>query len=255
MSEWVALVIAMAAVCAVVVIIVVVRERRVGEDDDPSETPDVIEYMSMMIGVVYAIVIGLAIAGVWESRSSAQGDALREAQALREVSARAQVFPAEVRDRIKSDVDAYITYVVTVEKPYMEENAELSDRGQELLDTLRRDVAGRAPENELENQAYQPILDRIATADEARQSRGQSTGPTMPGIVWFGLVTGAVVTVGMIFTLQIRRSGKELLLAGVFSALMAFLLFLIWDFDDPFGRGIDTTMQPFTDLFPALKLD
>ncbi|KPC86060.1 membrane protein, partial [Streptomyces sp. NRRL WC-3753] len=44
----------MAAVCAVVVLVTTLRHRRVGDDDDPSETPDVIEYMTMMIGVVYA---------------------------------------------------------------------------------------------------------------------------------------------------------------------------------------------------------
>ncbi len=74
----------------------------------------------------------------------------------------------------------------------------------------------------------------------------------MPGLVWFGLIAGAVVTVGMIFTLQIRRSARELLLAGAFSALIAFLLFLIWDFDDPFTRGLGVTTQPFLDLFPSL---
>lgn len=89
-------------------------------------------------------------------------------------------------------------------------------------------------------------------ADDARGARGQNAGETMPGVVWFGLIIGALVTVGLIFTLQIRRTGRELLLAGLFSVLIAFLLFLIWDFDAPFGRGISATAAPFTDLFPQL---
>ncbi|GHF78849.1 hypothetical protein GCM10018787_29620 [Streptomyces thermodiastaticus] len=43
---------------AVVVVITLVRHRTASENDDPSETPDVIEYMTMWIGVVYAIVLG-----------------------------------------------------------------------------------------------------------------------------------------------------------------------------------------------------
>ncbi|WP_405020288.1 DUF4239 domain-containing protein [Kitasatospora sp. NBC_00070] len=255
MSEWVALLIAMVAVCAVVLAVVVLRQRRVGEDDDPSETPDVIEYMTMMIGVVYAIVLGLAIAGVWEGMGSAQADTLREAQALHEVSARAEVLPPDVRDKVRSEVDAYVSYVVKTEWSYMSEHEEISAEGTDLLAQLRRTVTERAPQTELENQAYQPMVDRIATVDEARNSRGQSVGPTMPGVVWFGLVVGALVTVGMLFALQIRRSTRELLLAAAFSALIAFLLFLIWDFDNPFGRGISVTAQPFIDLFPGLGLD
>ena len=97
---------------------------------------------------------------------------------------------------------------------------------------------------------YVAVSPQVAAADDARGARGQNAGATMPGVVWFGLITGALVTVGLIFTLQIRRTFRELLLAGLFSALIAFLLFLIWDFDAPFGRAISATTAPFLDLFP-----
>jgi hypothetical protein len=248
MSQWLALLIAMIAVCVVVVSVVVLRTRRITEDDDPSETPDVIEYMVMMIGVVYAIVLGLAIAGVWEGRGGAQAEVLAEAQALHEVSARAQVYPADARDRIRADVDAYAAFVADKEWPYMKDHGELSPKGTALLDTLRKDVSEYLPTSDLAAQAYQPLVDQVAAVDEARASRGQSAGATMPGMVWFGLITGALVTVGLIFTLQIRRSPKELLLAGLFSALIAFLLFLIWDLDAPFGSGLSVSPDVFRDL-------
>ncbi|WP_405455512.1 DUF4239 domain-containing protein [Streptomyces sp. NBC_00101] len=250
MSEWIALSIAMASVCAVVLTIAVLNNRRVSEDDDPSETPDVIEYMTMMIGVVYAIVLGLAIAGVWEGRSAAQESVRLEAQALHEVRERSSVYPAEVRERIRADVDAYVSYVVHDEWRSMSENGSLTERGTELIDTIRADVTRYVPRSDHEGQAYQPLVDQVAAADDARSARGQNAGATMPGVVWFGLIIGALVTVGMIFTLQIRRSFRELLLAGLFSMLIAFLLFLIWDFDSPFGRGISATTAPFLDLFP-----
>ncbi|MCM2419189.1 MULTISPECIES: bestrophin-like domain [unclassified Streptomyces] len=253
MSQWIALVIAMAAACVVVITVVVLRQRRVPVDDDPTETPDVIEYMTMMIGVIYAIVLGLAIAGVWEGQGAAQDDVMREAQALHEVSTRVQVYPPEVRDRIRTDVDAYVSYVVHKEWPYMADHGTLSPKGTELLSAVRRDVTDYAPKGDLDAQAYQPVVDQVAVADEARTARGQNAGATMPGMVWFGLIAGALVTVGLIFTLQIRRSGRELLLAGLFSALIAFLLFLIWDLDAPFGRGIAVAPDVFLDLFPALK--
>ncbi|MEV7025885.1 hypothetical protein [Kitasatospora sp. NPDC093558] len=253
MDEWVALAIAMAAACAVVVAVVVLRHRRVGTQKH-DETPDVIDYITMMIGVVYAIVLGLAIAGVWEARGTAQDDVFREAQSLQEVSDRAVVYPAEVRDKLRADVDAYVSYVVKVEWDYMRDHGNISDKGTELLAQVRADVATRPPTTELEAQSYQPIMDRIAQASDARNARGQNAEPTMPGVVWFGLIAGALVTFGMLFALQIRRTPRELVLAGCFSALIAFLLFMIWDFDDPFGGTVRVTTQPFTDLFPQLNL-
>ncbi|MFI7343803.1 DUF4239 domain-containing protein [Streptomyces sp. NPDC050085] len=251
MSEWLVLALAMVAVCAVVLVVQVLQQRRIGDDDDPSETPDVIEYMTMMIGVVYAIVLGLAIAGVWEARSAAQDHVRNEAQALHEVHERVRVYPADVRDRIRADVDTYVSHVVTTEWHAMRTKGELTDKGTELLDKIRHDVTDFEPENDFQAQAYQPLVDQVTAADDARNARADATGATMPGVVWFGLIAGALVTIGMIFALQIRRTARELILAGLFSSLIAFLLFLIWDFDAPYSRGIAATAEPFLMLFPG----
>ncbi|MEU8649818.1 hypothetical protein [Streptomyces sp. NPDC048737] len=253
MPEWLVLTLAMVAACGVVIAVAFVRHRRVSDDEDPSETPDVIEYMTMWIGVVYAIVLGLALAGVWEARGVAQDHVQAEAQSLHEISERVRVYPSGVRDRIRADVDAYVGHVVTTEWKAMADKGEVTERGDELLGRLRADLTDHRPASDFEAQAYQPLLDQLAAADQARNNRADSTGATMPGVVWFGLITGAVVTVGMVFALQIRRTTRELVLAGLFSALIAFLLFLIWDFDAPYGRGIAASAEPFLRLFPDAR--
>ncbi|MFG2478828.1 hypothetical protein [Streptomyces fagopyri] len=252
MSDWLVLVLAMAAACLVVLVVALLRNRRAPEDEDPSETPDVIEYMTMMIGVVYAIVLGLAIAGVWEARSAAQDHVQTEAQALHEISERVRVYPPDVRDRIRGDLDAYVGHVVTTEWKTMADHGRVTSEGGRLFDRIRADVTDYQPKTDFEAQAYQPLVDQVTAADTARNSRAESTGATMPGVVWFGLITGAVVTIGMVFALQIRRTRRELILAGLFSALIAFLLFLIWDFDAPYSRGIAASAEPFLTLFPHL---
>ncbi|MBC2868331.1 DUF4239 domain-containing protein [Streptomyces mexicanus] len=253
MPEWLVLILAMLAACAVVVLITFVRHRTASEDEDPSETPDVIEYMTMWIGVVYAIVLGLAIAGVWEARVAAQDHVQAEAQALHEISERVRVYPPEVRDRIRSDVNAYVGHVVTTEWKTMVDKGHVTAQGDQLLERIRADVTDYRPKSDFEAQAYQPLVDQVTAADQARAARADSTGSTMPGVVWFGLITGALVTIGMVFALQIRRTTRELVLAGLFSALIAFLLFLIWDFDVPYSRGLSASTGPFLDLFPHLK--
>jgi hypothetical protein len=258
MSEWLVLAIVMAAACAVVLVVTLLSQRTRGaaaeadiEEREAPETPDVLEYMVMMVGVVYAIVLGLAIAGVWEARGAAQDAVRTEAQALHEVTQRAQVYPADFRDRLRADIDVYVSEVVESEWPRMIERKELSPRGTELLAAVRTDVAEREPKNELEAQAYQPMLDQVAAAEDARNARAAGAGETLPGIVWFGLISGAAVTIGLIFTMQIGRSFRELLLAGLFSALIAFLLFLVWDFDAPFGRSGSESADAFRQLFPG----
>ncbi|MET9778331.1 DUF4239 domain-containing protein [Streptomyces sp. NPDC006367] len=253
MPEWLVLILAMLAACAVVVVITLLRHRTAPDDEDTTETPDVIEYMTMWIGVVYAIVLGLAIAGVWEARSAAQDHVQTEAVALHEISERVRVYPPEVRDRIREDVNAYVGHVVNAEWKTMADEGRVTERGTELLDRVRADVTDYEPRTDFEAQAYQPLVDQVALADQARAARAGSTGATMPGVVWFGLVAGAVITIGMVFALQIQRTSRELVLAGLFSALIAFILFLIWDFDAPYGRGVSASTDPFLSLFPGVK--
>lgn len=253
MPEWLVLTLAMLAACVVVIVVTLVRDRRAPDDEDPSETPDVIEYMTMWIGVVYAIVLGLAIAGVWEARSAAQDHVQAEAQALHEISERVRVYPADARDRIRDDVNAYVGHVVHTEWKAMSDTGQVTERGTVLLQRVRADATDYEPKTDFEAQAYQPILDQMAAADQARNARADSAAPTMPGVVWFGLIGGGVVTIGMIFALQIRRTPRELVLAGLFSALIAFLLFLIWDFDAPYSRGITASADPFLSLFPNIR--
>jgi len=250
LPEWLVLTLAMLAACAVVVAVTFVRHRSAPDDEDPSETPDVIEYMTMWIGVVYAIVLGLAIAGVWEARSAAQDHVQAEAVALHEISERVRVYPSDVRERIRDDVNAYVGHVVTKEWTTMADDGRLTTRGDALLERVRADVTDYQPRTDFQAQAYQPLVDQVTAADQARNARSNAMGATMPGVVWFGLLAGGVITIGMVFALQIRRTTRELILAGLFSALIAFLLFLIWDFDAPYSRGITASAEPFLKLFP-----
>nr|WP_203644547.1 DUF4239 domain-containing protein [Streptomyces sp. SID14478] len=242
---------ASAVVCALVVVATVMRHRRVAADEDTSQTPDVLEYMVMMVGVVYAIVLGLAIAGVWEARSAAEDTVQREAQALYEIDQRLDVYPDAFRGQVREHIDAYARHAVTAEWPAMENDDQLGSGGGELLQRIRHDLAHRAPADELQAQAYQPLLDQVAAADDARHQRLDSAGTTLPGVVWFGLVAGGAVTLALLYALQIRRSARELMLATAFSALVVFLLFMVWSFDAPFGHSGTDTAQPLLDLYAA----
>ncbi|MEU6443737.1 hypothetical protein [Streptomyces sp. NPDC047046] len=248
MPQWLIYTLASVLVCALVVGAAALRQRRV-TDEDTSETPDVLEYMVMMVGVVYAIVLGLAIAGVWEARQAADDTVQREAQSLYEIDQRLDVYPAAFREQVRTHIDAYARHTVTAEWPEMEAGREPDAKGAALLAKIRSDLAHREPADELQAQAYQPLLDQVAAADDARHQRIDSAGSTLPGSVWFGLIAGGAVTLGLLYTLQIRRTTREVVLATTFSALVVFLLFLVWSFDAPFGRdGLDSA-QPLLELY------
>ncbi|MBB0232126.1 DUF4239 domain-containing protein [Streptomyces calidiresistens] len=253
MSPWLVLSLAVVATCGLVLSVGWWRGRRYGaEGEEEVGTPAVIDYMIMMIGVVYAIVLGLAIAGVWEERSAAEDWVRQEAQALHEVGVRAEALPAAVRDRVREDVDAYVRHTLEVEWPHMVEEEELTERGDILLERLREGIRDHRPEDPVALQERAAMTDHLAAVSEARTARAQSAESTMPAVVWVGLLVGGLVVVGLIFVFRVRRSAREVVLSALFSALIGFLLYLIWHFDSPFARGLTDSTEAFELLFPHL---
>ncbi|WP_419997620.1 hypothetical protein [Streptomyces boninensis] len=252
MSDTLVLTFVLLAAAAVVAFIALVRTRRRDAAFDPEATPDVIEYMTMMIGVVYAIVLGLAIAGVWDANDGAQDTVKSEAFALHEINEQAAVLPPDVRDKLRGQVDAYVSYAINDEWDQMEDGQGLSGRGDRLLDQVRQTVQDYQPRTEAQNRASYALADQLTTADQARKTRGLDASPTLPQLVWFGLIAGAIVSIGMVFALQIRRTPRELVLAGLFTALLAFLLGLVWVLNTPYGPGGISMTDGFSELFPSL---
>lgn len=67
-------------------VIVLVKHRfwPLGPDEEPRE--DVAEYISMMVGVLYALVLGLALVSVWDTHSSAEDHTAAEASAAQQAT-------------------------------------------------------------------------------------------------------------------------------------------------------------------------
>ena len=112
---------------------------------------------------------------MWEARSAAQDHVpgARRRPCTR-CTERVQVYPADVRDRIRADVDAYVAYVVHTEWPHMADHGEVTaGGGTELLDGCAATSPTTEPKTDFEAQAYQPLVDQVAAADEARTARAR----------------------------------------------------------------------------------
>ena len=136
----------------------------------------------------------------------------------------------------------------------MTDHGELTDEGTRLLDPgAGRRHRVRAAGRTYEAQAYQPLVDQVAAATTRAAPAGQNAGATMPGS---GLVRpdhrGRGHRRHDLHAPDPQNLPRTAAGGPLLSVLIAFLLFLIWDFDAPFGRGISATAEPFHALFPGL---
>ncbi|MEV6806150.1 hypothetical protein ACH4NF_02660 [Streptomyces sp. NPDC017248] len=229
--------------------IVVIRHRYWPPAPDEEPREDVAEYISMMVGVLYALVLGLSMVSVWETRSGAEGHVQAEASAAHQIRLLSAGLPALEGERTRTAVDAYVHQVVSEEWPAMTGGQPPGRRGWDLLNDLR--AAGRLPADAtLAQQAtLQEILAQLSTLDDARRGREADVGSSMSPVLWFGLIVGGVLTVAFMFMFGVRRSVTHVVMVMGLTGLITFTVLLVYQLNEPFSGMFAVDSTPFSRYF------
>ncbi|NEB76395.1 DUF4239 domain-containing protein [Streptomyces sp. SID14478] len=246
MIETLAVVLGVALLAASVVLI---KHRfwPLGPDDEPRE--DVAEYISMMVGVLYALVLGLALVSVWDTHSGAEDHTATEASAAHQIHLLAAGLPAAQADRMRGDIEAYIRHVTDTEWPAMAERAPLDPAGWRLLDAVR--ATGQVPANATPAQQAtgQETLAQLSVLDEARRGRESDAAERLSPMIWLGLIVGGVLTIAFMFMFGVTRSFTHVVMVMGLSALITFTVLLIHQLDTPFHGLFAVEPTAFTRYF------
>ncbi|MET9494824.1 DUF4239 domain-containing protein [Streptomyces sp. NPDC006552] len=232
------------AVLAAAVVLVKHRFWPLGPDDEPRE--DVAEYISMMVGVLYALVLGLALVSVWDAQSSAEDHTATEASAAHQIHLLAAGLPAERADRMRGEIEAYIRHVTETEWPAMAEQAPLGPAGWRMLDEVRATGQVPADATPAQQATGQEILAQLSTLDEARRGRESDATESLSPVIWFGLIVGGGLTIAFMFMFGVQRSVTHVVMVAGLSALITFTVLLIYQLDSPFDGVFAVDATPFT---------
>ncbi|MET7287983.1 hypothetical protein [Streptomyces sp. NPDC005573] len=219
-----------------------------GPDEEPRE--DVAEYISMMVGVLYALVLGLAMVSVWEIRSGAESHVRTEASAAHQILLLSSGLPAPEARRTRGAVDAYVHHVVSAEWPAMRDGDLSGQEGWALLDTVRASGGVPADATPAQQATLQETLAQLSVLDDARRGREADVGDGLSPVLWFGLIVGGVLTVAFMFMFGVRRSATHVVMVMGLTALITFTVLLVYQLNQPFDGLFAVDPTPFTRYFP-----
>ncbi|CAL9296108.1 MULTISPECIES: hypothetical protein [unclassified Streptomyces] len=229
--------------------VLVWHRYRPQDADEGDRGEEAAEYMSMMIALLYALLLGLALVSVWEMRADAEGNTSKEAGALHQIAVLSDGLPPEQRRRVEALAEEYATHVVRDEWPLMNRREQLGPTGWEILGRLRSAAAAAPDSTPAQQVTSLEVLAQLSDLDEARRGREANAEDSMSPVLWAGLAVGAVLSVCILFFFGIGRSPSQLVMAMGMVALTVFLGYLIHQLSMPFGdvAGVDT--DPFTRYF------
>jgi hypothetical protein len=202
---------------------------------------DVAGFIYAVLGVTYAVLLGLMVVAVWEEWNTAGHTADAEAGSLAEIFWIASKLPESDGLRIQELSRSYGRVVVDEEWALME-HGKSSPKAWDLLDEIRATLQGYDPSTPQEQVLYEQSLERMKDLADARRDRLLEAEQGLPAILWVVLITGGIVVVGFTYLFGLQSTTIHLLMVASLALIIALVLFTVAALNFPFEG--DITIKP-----------
>ncbi len=202
---------------------------------------DVAGFIYAVLGVTYAVLLGLMVVAVWEQWEAAKHTADDEASSLAEIFWLADTMPETEGRHIQELARSYARVVVNEEWTLMGQETS-SPMAWNLLDDIRVSLQNFDPSTPEEQVLYEQSLERMRDLADARRDRLLEAEQGLPVILWVVLITGGIVVVGFMYLFGMDSTVIHLLMVSSLALIIALVLFTVASLNYPF-RG-DITINP-----------
>jgi hypothetical protein len=217
---------------------------------------DVAGFIYAVVGVVYAVVLGLMLIAVWEEFREARVIVENEVNALAEIFLLAHRLPEPESVKLQKLARAYAKEAVEKEWLLME-RGESSARDWVLIEDIRVSLQGIEPRTRTAQEVYAQGLDQIQRLADARRMRLVAAREAIPTVLWVVLVFGAISVIGFTYLFGLEADWAHRMMVVALAAVITLILLAIDSLDHPFSGGARVGPDAFElilDRFKTSKL-
>jgi Protein of unknown function (DUF4239) len=205
---------------------------------------DVVGFIYAVLGVVYAVLLGLTVVAVWEEWNAAADSADQEASEVAEVFWIADRIPEPDGRHIQELARSYASVVVEDEWTLMRQGKS-SPEAWDLLDEIRSGVQDFQPSTPAQLILYEQALERVHELADARSERLLDAEHGLPAILWIILIIGGVVVIGFTYLFGLESTVVHLLMVAALALIIALVLFTVAELEYPFRGGVWIAPKPW----------
>ena len=198
---------------------------------------DVTGFIYAVVGIAYAVVLGLVVVATWEQFQTARDTVDREANELAELFWLGHRLPPTEGHRLQELTRSYARVVVDEEWPLMA-SGRSSPRAWALIDEIRLTVQDMNPDREAGQVLYDQGLERVHDLADARRDRLVEAREGIPTILWVVLVAGAIVTIGFTYLFGLDDTTTHTLMVALLAMVIGLILFTVGSLEYPFAGNV-----------------
>ena len=191
----------------------------------------------------FGVMLGLVAVGVYTDYSSTKDMIDREASILAALYSDTNALPEPSRTQLLTDLRNYAKDTIEKDWPIQAKN-QVPVAGTDRLNTYQAHLRAVRPATKPEEVAYAEAFGQFQKLVELRSNRLARVTSETPGILWWVIITGAILTIMIVWMLDMQVYVHGILTA-VISMFLGIVFFFIADMDQPFrGREL-LTPEPY----------
>ncbi|HYK54403.1 MAG TPA: DUF4239 domain-containing protein [Candidatus Eremiobacteraceae bacterium] len=198
---------------------------------------DVAGFLFSAVGVIYAVVLGFVVVVVWEKYDATVSNVESEVAAVADLYRSVGAYPEPQRSQIREELTRYVDQMITAEWPLMSQDVNVNP-DVIILENLSHQVETYVPKTDAQSNAQQAAIEQIVRLFDSRRERLIHAAPSVPGVLWFALVVGAMSMMAFAFLFGSENRPAQLVMTAILAGLIAVLFIVIDEFDSPFSGSV-----------------
>jgi hypothetical protein len=206
---------------------------------------DVVGFVYAVVGVAYAVLLGLVVIAAWNTLDEAKANTYTETDALIQLDWYGHSLPQPQHAQVESLLKEYATVVIDDEWPELarkQSSPQAWDIYTRLRDLIQEQQATTPPAEA----RYQQALDASAQLGDARRERVDQSSDGIPPLLWGALILGAAITVGFPLFFGMKSTAAHALVIFSVALLVGGLLLVVYELNYPFGGLVRVGPEAFT---------
>ena len=205
---------------------------------------DLIGWQLSVVGTTYAVILGFMLYTVWINFGSADLNTDAEANSIMNIYRLADGLPAEQGTQIKALARNYADVVVQKEWPEMSREIVPMD-SREITRQMWKKLTETKGSTPNEITAEDHSFYELSALSGYRRIRMVQSASTLPGVLWFVLIVGGIVTIASTCMFGASNGVLHSIQVAAFSLLIALVLVAIADINRPYQGSVHVSDYAF----------
>ena len=207
--------------------------------------------MVQAVMVFYGLAVALIAVSVWQTYSDASKVVSQEATAVAALYRDVSCYPEPMRPQLQQELREYVDYVIYKAWP-LQRQGQIPGGGVVAMNRFQATLVTFEPSTEGQKLVHGETLRAYNQAIQARRLRLDAVGTRLPGMMWFVIGAGALISLSSTFFFKVEDARVQAVQVVLLATFIGLVIFMIFALDRPFRGDLGISPDPYQLIYDQL---